>query len=585
MDCLGLHWLAECVYNPKAPSTAYFTVGDGVAALSLLLLIPQFVKPLYEFRLSIRRISRSWLYVVATASFVTIVIAALIPQLPFAGMTLIGWPIFWELLAGLGFFLCYSVLALSYLLPAKVTERSAELFAREAARFLAHASTADHVDFAGELQENIKRLMRLAQSVDFKKASENAFYAFAKRRQLHAAGYADNLLSILADPAFCRSLVERCPWNVAEILDSVSESNVRSLRNCKALIHQLASQALLSNDSIFKRETDYVGFGRAPVLSQALFGNWRINREILPFQGLRYGDVELSEPYVERVNFAAKISLENLFQSGDEWHATNIYNLVRHYEGIFLDARAKKAEAESWRLSREIGSGVKDLIAETREYLASLAPDDRKAFYAVSDGKAWRDSQVIDAIAKLTIEYWNSISNDFRGYGDPNWFSALDTWNACFDRWGERPSGMDPLQQRVALLMREKVDANMDGFYPALTRLCLSMLGPYDEKGNKNPDSAIGLIRRDFYSRVKKLPQFAREHPNQVSDYLPPNVSLNAETETLTHTYSSGTTATTVLSALQIEPVSLEVDAVDIQPQRKPDRPAEGAAEDPVDRS
>jgi hypothetical protein len=103
MDCLGLRWLAECVYNPKAPAIAYFTIGDGVAALSLLLLIPQFVKPLYEFRLSMRRMKRSWLYAIATSSFLAILIAALVPQMPFAGATLVGWPVFWELLAGLGF--------------------------------------------------------------------------------------------------------------------------------------------------------------------------------------------------------------------------------------------------------------------------------------------------------------------------------------------------------------------------------------------------------------------------------------------------------------------------------------------------
>lgn len=409
--------------------------------------------------------------------------------------------------------------------------------------------------------------LSLLQSVDFKKAKENAFYAFARRKQIRAAGYAYTLLGILADPAFCRSLVERCPWNVADILHSLSEADdVGSLGNCRALVQQLARQALKSNESIVTRETDYVGFGRAPVLSEALFGNWRINREILPFQGLRYDDVDLTEAYMERLNFAAKLTLENLFESRGAWEATNIYNLAGHYEGIFLSARAKKAEPQSWRLCSAIGSGVKEMIEETRSYLASLPPNERKSFYAVNDGKAWRDGHVVEAIARLTIDYWNSIANDFQGFGDPNWSSALDTWNACFDRWGEQPSGMDPLQQRVALLMREKIKDNMRGLYPALTRLCLSMLGPYEQKGGKNPDSAAGLIRRDFYSIAKQLPQLAKEHPEKVKDYLPPNVSFDVNTETLTHTYTFGSTAITVLSGLKIDPVSLELDAVNVAP-------------------
>jgi hypothetical protein len=574
MNCLGLSSLAECVYNPKAPATAYFTIGDGVADLSLLLLIPQFVKPLYEFRLSMRRMKRSWLYAVATASFVAILIAALVPQMPFAGVTLVGWPVFWELFAGLGFLSCYSVLAYSYLFPAKVKEGSAELFARGAARFLAHASTADHVDFAGEVRKNMKPLLRLAQSVDFKEANKNAFYSFTNRKKIRDADYAETLLAILADPAFCRSLTERCPWDVAEILHSLSEKeDPVSLRSGRALVQQLARQALISNESIITRETDHVGFGRVPVLSDALFGNWHINREILPFQGLRYDDFDVSEAYVDRLNFAAEISIKNLFNSRGAWEATNIYNLVGHYEGIFLKARMNKAESQAWRLCGAIGSGVKELIEQTRLYLASLPLDKRQAFYKIDDGNAWRDSQVVDAIAKLTIDYWNSIANDFQGFGDPNWTSALDTWDACFDRYGVQPSGMDPLQQRVALLMRKKIDDNMMGWYPALTRLCLSMLGPYEVKDGSNPDAACGLVRRDFYSRLKKLPQLAKDKPEKFKDYLPPNVSLDVDTETLTYTYSYGTAATTVLSGLTIAPVSLEMAAVNIPPAPEPAAP------------
>ena len=84
--------------------------------------------------------------------------------MPFAGLPLAGWPVFWELLAGVGFLFCYSALALSYLLPAKVKEGSAQLFARSAARFLAHATTADHVDFASEVRNNMEPVPRVGSS-------------------------------------------------------------------------------------------------------------------------------------------------------------------------------------------------------------------------------------------------------------------------------------------------------------------------------------------------------------------------------------------------------------------------------------
>ena len=106
----------------------------------------------------------------------------------------------------------------------------------------------------------------------------------------------------------------------------------------------------------------------------------------------------------------------------------------------------------------------------------------------------------------------------------------------------------------------------MRGLYPALTRVCLWMLGPYDNNASSNPDTARGLINRDFYSRATKLPQLAKEKPEKIKDYLPSNISLDADTETLTLSYRLGDKVTTALSTLTIAPVSLEMEAVNIQP-------------------
>ena len=123
---------------------------------------------------------------------------------------------------------------------------------------------------------------------------------------------------------------------------------------------------------------------------------------------------------------------------------------------------------------------------------------------------------------------------------------------------------MDPLQQRVALLIGKKIDQNMEGLYPALTRLCLSMLGPYTQQNEGIPDSAWRLVERDIYSRLKKLPQLAKTSPDKLKHYLPPNVTFDVKTETLTHTYTFGSTASTILSELEIAPVSLAAFAVSI---------------------
>ena len=83
-------------------------------------------------------------------------------------------------------------------------------------------------------------------------------------------------------------------------------------------------------------------------------------------------------------------------------------------------------------------------------YVASLPPKERELFYIADSDQGLHGGNVVDAVAKLTLEFWNSISNDFNGVGDPNWSSALETWNACFDRYGEQPIGMALFRFNVA---------------------------------------------------------------------------------------------------------------------------------------
>lgn len=563
MNCLGLAWLAACSYNPAAPSTAYFTIGDGVAALSLLLLIPQFVKPLYDFRLSLRRITRPWLYGIATASFSIVLFSAIVPQMPFVGAQLVGWPVFWEFVAGCGFLFCYGVLAYSYLVPVKVRRGSVALFARASAKFLAHASPSDHVDFAGELRANVKRLIRFAHGVDARRFRSSPFYAFTYRHAAEDASYALTLLTILADPAFCRSLIERCPWDVAEILRGLSDQKAgSSLDACKSFVHQLACQAVRSNDSIVMRETDYVGFGTAPVLSTALFGNDFLNRQLKPFSGLRYEESIFSAGYLSRLNFAAEIAVKSVFESGRLHDCANIYILFGHYESLFALERRRRKENEAWRLCYLFGKIVSDIIEICRDHLAGLTPEDRIAYFATNPPSK-RDHHLIDAIAKLTVDFLNSIANGFQGIDDPYWSSAHEVWRACFGQL-DQTNGMDPLQQRVALGVRDKLANNMAGFYPAISRVCLSMLGPYDNKAGEDAKSSEGIIHRVVYYKLKGLAQLASSKPNQISDYLPPHVTFDAATETLTHSYrlKSGE-ALTVLSELEFDEPSLLAESLD----------------------
>ena len=62
--------------------TVYFSIGDAVAGLGIFLIIPQFLKPIYFFRLRVIGIGLRTLYAMAALGFLSVVIAALVPLLP-----------------------------------------------------------------------------------------------------------------------------------------------------------------------------------------------------------------------------------------------------------------------------------------------------------------------------------------------------------------------------------------------------------------------------------------------------------------------------------------------------------------------
>ena len=51
--CFGLELLGMCKYDPQTPSQSYFTIGDAVAALAFTLAVQQFLKPIYQFRITV----------------------------------------------------------------------------------------------------------------------------------------------------------------------------------------------------------------------------------------------------------------------------------------------------------------------------------------------------------------------------------------------------------------------------------------------------------------------------------------------------------------------------------------------------
>ena len=116
---------------------------------------------------------------------------------------------------------------------------------------------------------------------------------------------------------------------------------------------------------------------------------------------------------------------------------------------------------------------------------------------------------------------------------------------------------MNPLQQQLALQFIKKLRQNMDGWYPSISRVLLAVVGPYERKGGSNKRTAFNILKDAVYFELQKLPKLNKIAPEKISTFLPPNVTYNPKSNTLTHTYRLGEKQLTKLSTLRISPINL----------------------------
>lgn len=560
-DCLGLSFLGLCAYDPSDPSSIYFSIGDAVAAMGIALIIPEFLRPIYIFRLKTRFISLDIIYYLVFAAFIFVVIGSIIPNIDIGNRNTFGYPLFWELAGGAFFFVALCALAFTYLRPSSIRHGRYRRFAHEAAEFLAHANERDRIAFSKDLEHNIDRLIKTAQFNDIAR-ERSAFFEFEYRRQIEDASYASSLLQLVSDHQYCATLVNRCPWVAARMLHRVAEVGV-STRSIENFVQELGRQAVISPNSMMTREIGYKGFRSAPVLTEALFSNWFLNVNYQPLRGIRYQDFRAPDPdTIDRLNSAAEASLKVTFESGSYWMDSSLQGIESWYHASAYYAHSQaRSESENYQVTSSINFGLSKLIRMTNEHLIGMNTTKKNKLY-VRDQEKFDDVYFLRYLAESFHQVLCVFSNDFEGHDDPFWHVSIGLMREAFPKFSEQPEGMNPLQQRLAIKIRDTIRENMDGYYPALTRLLLPIIGPYEHPAVPQQSTAFGILRRVFYAELKKLPELVEREPNKLGDYLPKNVLYDTQKKTLIQLYRSSESDPTDLATLSIEPVSLTEDAV-----------------------
>jgi hypothetical protein len=387
---------------------------------------------------------------------------------------------------------------------------------------------------------NVKRWRNAAMALRWTAAGmmEAAFFDFIHRDKIEQASYAHTLLRIIADPLFCETLVKRAPWRVATTLREISAKHLFA-HGAEQFVRQLAHQAILRDDGMMAREVGYHGFGTAPLLSESLFSDLFMLERYNPLGSFYVrGDV-ITTTMLKRFNSAAERCYLTLIEEHHTQRAQVVFSIASFYRSVFMRAwKIQKQDDYDYQLTSEMWNAVGTALKLANKLLASVSQRSYDALF-VTNLKQRRDD-VLETLVEIAYEALAEIANRFKGYDDAFWHMAINLFLRAFPSIGQQPDGMTPFQQRLALKIVHTLEDNMKGFYPAICRVVLSCVGPYQHQAPQPNRTAFNIFKDAVYSELQRLPQLAISKPDKFADYLPDDVMYDTASSRLTHTYQDG---------------------------------------------
>ena len=550
--CFGIAALGLCAYDPSAPQIAYFSLGDAIAALAFTLAVQQLLRPILRFRMRARFLSPAKLN---TLIFFGLMLAGVGAMVPFISArnrdTILLYPFIWELLAAFCFALGYALLIFT-VAPVRVKEMFLERFARSAADFLSAADDRDRADFAPDLAASLPRLIKVASKAE----GRNPTGKPPSEAVLRRAGWAASILRIFADPGLCSALVRKAPWRVARAIAYLDKQRLYSPQ-AEPFIQELARQAVISDDSLLAREVAFNGFAEAPMLTVNLFEAHHIVSRFNPLGGLSFStDGEFRAGVIERYNHAAEKCLMTLIAAGGGNGAAVSFSIRSYYQGAFIRVWTSEDEGPiDLDTTRALRGSLRMVIRVCGVYLERVADNDWN--YLFVENIEETRSDLLDLFSETIVDALGMMGNVFTDFRGQHWGTVHETMSAIFPPIGDQPDGMNPFQQRVAILLIKKLRENMDGFYPAVSVILLATIGPFERKYSQKNDTAFVLLRKAVYLELKKMKNLADRLPEKIGDFLPDNVKYDVLSNALLHSYRSGDPHITRLDQIPVEPIEL----------------------------
>ena len=532
--CLGLQFLGTCRYDPAAPDQSFFTIGQLISVIALLLAFSQLTKPIIRFRVSANKVNYAAAIFAAVFAIACIFIATILPFIPGKALPLFGYPAFWEVLAGLIFVIVAGRL-LRVITRAPSFAKNAEAYLRACTAIIAKGKEDDLGELADEIASAViaifdeskqydhnaaREAQRLGQEYPIKPSTEMAF----------------TVLDLWSDKAFCRSIICRAPSTALRIFEGLIQHNQDTPGY--ALSRQLVHQSFMNRDSILMREEDYSGLGFFKAFRNTVFGHWHfVESRYRPLESWKFYEEPILPWQVKKYCECLETSLESYFVSGD--HSSIPSSLFAGLGNLAELARAPTLQIRNTRERNSVPAEVTKVLHEISWGFIKLIGiieqhHDRLPSYVFQENNydRFKDNSIYGVVAFAIYEYFETLAMALR-HDDLVSSYASRIWHEIFSARAVNSKTANEIGKRLTIHLNEKIHKNLDAkerWYPLVTRLLLAINGIYesqgDDKSSSDPEMTFhqALLKRlkvDYPKLVKIDPEFADE-------LLPENITYDS---------------------------------------------------------
>jgi len=535
--CLGIKAFGLCTYDPLKPGVVYFTIGEAIGSIALLLAFTQLVTPTLKFRLRVRRNVAIISAALFALAFISVVIAAVIPSVLGYVIPILGFPIFWEVVAA-GFIVGgVACLGFIYLRPTKFIERNYKSYFDACMRAVSGGDERELGLLSEEVGHAARQIVQAAKRFDVESA-RRARLAGEQRVATDMPDYAVGLLDLFSDARFARATVDGSPGTAVAFIRALGHISP-GVKVGHSLVQQLVKQALLSDSSMLHREEEYDGLGHFKWFTRAVFGDYAIvSGPYRPLQALFYtSGKNVTSDVTQKYGRALKMALDAYFVSRDFHGRPDA--LLAAIDEFGKSPRGKVLELRRLPSSDVFASQAYGVLADidwALSQLITLVVDHEGELpnypFDANNYDRFADYSIYGVLAHGVYVYLESLSMAL-SHDDTIRDAATVVWQELAFPTRGRGTAILEIQKRLLVHLTRKMTGNLEkGHYPMVTRLLISLVGLWDTSNSDPASLDFATLKVHELVRDKFAKAFAADN-EKARDMLPENVSFDENTNEL----------------------------------------------------